>query len=164
MSTMTQRLVTLNGIAPAQMLKGDLVKLVEEAPVLATGPAERFRTGMIYGLGSGLPLLSLALSKLGGSLLLTGHWPLGLFAFALMGAVLAVSLPHLAWSLVHLTGSDQRPAWCLAVALDLSLILTELVGVYATGLGLGLVCFAVMFAVAVASALLNIHAFFNAHK
>ncbi len=146
------------------MLKDDLVKLVEDAPTLATGPAERFRTTMIYLLGSGIPALSLALSKMGGSLLLGGHWALGLFAFALMGAVLAVSLPHLAWSLVHLTGSERRPAWCLAIALDLSLVLTELVSVYASGLGLGLVCFLVMFAVAVASAALNINAFFNAHK
>lgn len=159
MATTTQRIVTLNGTAPAKMLKEELVKLVEDGAEPDRSLQARFALLMTLALGAGIPLLSLALSKLGGSLLMAHHYALGAFAFALMASVLAVSLPHLASSIGSLTGSEPRPAWCLALALDLSLVLTELVGVYASSLGLGWVCGLVMVCVALASMCLNIHAF-----
>ncbi len=164
MANTTQRLVTLNGTAPAKMLKEELVKLLDEAPVPDRSLEARFRYGMTLALGLGVPLLSLALSKIGGSLLQSHHFALAALALGLMGAVLAVSLPHLAFSIADLTGSDQRASWCLAVALDLSLVLTELVGVYAASLGLGWVSGLVMVSVAGMSQALNCYAFFKSHK
>src|SRR5690349_17707711 len=60
--------------------------------------AERFRVGMNVSLGVGIPLLSLALSKVAGTLAANSQYALAAFALALMLAVLGVSLSHLAWA------------------------------------------------------------------
>ncbi len=119
----------------------------------------RFKLGMTVALGVGIPLLSLAMSRLGGSLAIGEVYLLSLLAFGLMLAVLGVSLSHLAWAIGNITRSAARPSWALAIALDLSLVLCELVHVYAASLGLAWVCFAVMAAVALTSMLLNVYAF-----
>src|SRR5262245_3498450 len=43
----------------------------------------RFRLGMTLALGGGIPLLSLALSKVAGTLASTSHYALGAFALVL---------------------------------------------------------------------------------
>jgi hypothetical protein len=118
-----------------------------------------FKVAMTVALGVGIPLLSLAMSKLSGTLAIHGKWGLALFAFGLMVATLAVSLSHLAWAVGHITKSTPRASWSLAIALDLSLVMCELVHVYAESLGLSAVCWSVMAAVAVASMMLNVYAF-----
>jgi len=121
--------------------------------------ADRFRLWMTVALGVGIPLLSLAMSKLAGTLASHRRFALAAFALVLMVAVLAVSLSHLAWAVGNITRSGRRASWSLAVALDLSLVLCESVHVYAADLGLVWVCYAVMACVAVASMALNVFAF-----
>lgn len=122
-------------------------------------PVSNLMVAMTVGLGIGIPLLSLALSKLSGTLAAHGHYALALFAFGLMVTVLGVSLSHLAAAISHVTRSAWQASWAMAVSLDLSLVLCELVHVYATDLGLGTVCNAVMLCVALGSVALNIWAF-----
>jgi hypothetical protein len=119
----------------------------------------RFRLTMTVVLGVGIPLLSLAMSKIAGTLALNGHTFLALFAGSLMLAVLAVSLSHLAWAIEDITKSTVRASWSLAVALDLSLVLCELIHVYAHDLELEWVCCLVMLNVAACSMALNVYAF-----
>ena len=114
---------------------------------------------MTVALGVGIPLLSLAMSKVAGTLASHGHLALAVFAFALMLAVLGVSLSHLAWAVGNITRSGGRASWSLAIALDLSLVLVEMTNVYAAGLGLTWVCYAVMASVAAARMALNVYAF-----
>lgn len=121
---------------------------------------DKMKSRITIAIGCGIPLLSLAMSKIGGTLLPT-HLLLGLFAFGLMIAVLVVSLPHLAWSIADITKSDKKSSWFLAVALDLSLVLCELVHVYASESGLNVIIYLVMATVAIASMILNCWAFKN---
>jgi hypothetical protein len=121
--------------------------------------ADWFRLVMTIGLGTGIPMLSLAMSKIAGTLARDGMYLLALFALTLMMSVLGVSLAHVAWAVQHITRSTTRASWALAVALDLSLVLTELVHVYAGQLGLWAVCYAVMGAVALVSMAANVYAF-----
>jgi hypothetical protein len=116
---------------------------------------------MTTALGIGIPLLSLAMSRLSGTLASNGHWALATFALGLMLAVLGVSLSHLAWAVADITRSSPRASWSLAIALDLSLVLCESVHVYASDLGLAWVCYCVMGCVAATSMALNIYCFFT---
>jgi uncharacterized membrane protein len=148
----------------------ELEALVEapkhEAPTNTVAPTntDKVKTAITVALGVGIPLLSLAMSKIGGTLLFT-HVPLALSAFGIMIAVLVVSLPHLRWSICDITKSSPLASWCLAVALDLSLVCCELVHVYATESGLDVLVVTVMGTVAVASMVLNCWAFLkNPHK
>jgi cytochrome c biogenesis protein CcdA len=126
-----------------------------------TTASAKFKVGMTLALGCGIPVLSLALSMIAGTL--ANRVPLlALFAFGLMIAVLMVSLPHLRWAISDITKSERLASWCLAVALDLSLVLCELTHVYADDCGLGLVVNCVMLAVCLASMALNCWAFFKA--
>lgn len=163
MTTNNGRLVVdLQGMDLARARKSDLLALLDNAqPAVAPSPGltERFRLGMTVALGVGIPLLSLAMSKLAGTLASNGHFLLAGFAFALMLAVLGVSLGHLAWAVGDITRSGRRASWSLAVALDLSLVMCELTHVYAAELGLMWVCYSVMIAVALASMALNVYAF-----
>jgi hypothetical protein len=136
---------------------------VENQPILPAVPVESpFKYRVTIAMGIAIPLLSLTLSKMGGTLLNT-NLILAMMAFGLMTAVLAVSLPHLAWSISDITRSDRRSAWCLAVALDLSLVLCELVGVYASEAGLGGYATVMLFSVVAGSAVLNCWAFLKSH-
>jgi len=137
--------------------KDDKAVRKKPSPALA-----RFRTGMTVALGVGIPLLSLALSKIGGTLALEGQPLLSAFAALLMLSVLTVSLSHLAWAIGNITGADKRASWALAVSLDLTLVLCELVRVFAP-LDLGWVCLLLMASVAGFSMSLNVYAFLH-HK
>jgi hypothetical protein len=114
------------------------------------------RRWLTVALGCGIPGLSLALSSVGGRLMTQGHVGLGVGAMALCCTVLAVSLSHLAWAVKGITRSARWQSWCLAVAIDLSLVLCELAGV--AGFSLWVVP-VVMVAVTVSSAALNCWAF-----
>lgn len=110
-------------------------------------------------MGVFIPLFSLALSHVGGTLARQGHGALSLFAFLLMGAVLSVSLAHLAWAVSDITSSPKWASWALAVAFDLALVLGELIHVTAHEAGLGNVVTAMMAAVCGLSMFLNCWAF-----
>jgi hypothetical protein len=165
MNTNTRYVVDLDGVDLAKARKADLLALLgnarpDEAVTAPTSRlADQFRLGMTVALGVGIPLLSLAMSKLAGTLASHHYLALAGFALALMLAVLGVSLSHLAWAVGDITRSSRRASWSLAIALDLSLVLCESVHVYTAELGLAWVCYAVMTAVAVASMALNVYAF-----
>jgi hypothetical protein len=162
MNTNTRYVVDLGEVDLAKARKGDLLSLLGNAqPVQASGRtlADRFRLGMTVALGVGIPLLSLAMSKLAGTLASHHYLALAGFDLALMLAVLGVRLSHLAWAVGDITRSGRRASWSLAIALDLSLVNCELCHVYAADLGLAWVYYAVMSAVAAASMALNVYAF-----
>jgi hypothetical protein len=121
--------------------------------------SRNFKIGTTIILGCGIPLLSLSLSKIAGTLAFSCP-ALALFAFALMVAVLVVSLPHLQWSISDITKSDSLPSWALAIALDLTLVCCELVHTYAEKSGLGTLTVTLMIAVCAVSMALNVWAFF----
>src|SRR3984885_1571586 len=116
----------------------------------------RARRWITVGMGCGIPCLSLALSSIGGRLCMGGRLLLGGSALGLCCAVLAVSLSHLAWAVRDITGSARWQSWCLAGAIDLSLVLGELAAV--AGFSLWVVP-VVMVAVTAVSAVLNCWAF-----
>lgn len=91
-------------------------------------------------MGIFIPLFSLGLSHVGGTLMRTGLADgnaclsaLAGFAFLLMACVLAVSLSHLAWAVEDITKSRTWASWMLAIAFDLALVLGELCHVGAEG-------------------------------
>ena len=148
------RVLGLNGVASKRNAKRRAKHLVTAATVSGA------RRWITVGMGCGIPLLSLALSSIGGRLLLEGHYGLGASALVLCCTVLAVSLSHLAWAVQDITRSARWQSWCLAVAIDTSLVLGELAGV--VGFHLWVVP-AVMASVTVVSAVLNCWAF-SMHK
>ena len=125
------------------------------------GEPDGYRRGLTVALGVFIPLMSVATSKIAGTLAGGGHFVLAAFGAAIGVAVLAVSLSHLAWAIGDVTGSGPRASWALAVALDGGIVLCELVHVAAAGAGLALVCWAVLVVVAGFSMVLNCHAFLN---
>jgi hypothetical protein len=133
----------------------------ERAKVRRLVTAAKARRWITVGVGCGIPLQALALSSIGGRLMVEGQVGLGAGALGLCCSVLAVSLSHLAWAIQDITGSARWQSWCMAAAVDLSLILGELAGV--AGFELWVVP-VVMVAVTVASACLNCWAFLAGHK
>lgn len=147
------------GLAPAKP-KRQRKASTPKAKTPAVHPwAANFKLGMTIALGVGIPLLSLAMSKLAGTLAANGQFALAGFAFALMVSVLGVSLNHLAWAIANITRSPWEASWALAVALDLSLVCCETIHVYADQLSLAWVCYAVISCVALTSMALNVWAF-----
>lgn len=120
-------------------------------------------TAITVAMGCGIPLLSLVLSHLGGSLLADGSELLGLLALVLCVSVLIVSLSHLAWAIGDITKSRTSANWCLAITVDMSLVLAELVGVFGTPEGVELLRVGLMVSVTIASMVLNCWAFLQ-HK
>jgi hypothetical protein len=123
--------------------------------------ASPFRRRLTVALGVFIPLMSVAMSKVAGTLATHGHLGLAAFGAVIGAAVLAVSLSHLAWAIRDITGSGPRSSWALAVALDCSLVLCELTHVRAADAGLRVVCWAVLAVVAGFSMVLNCHAFLS---
>lgn len=118
----------------------------------------KVKTALTLAMGTGIPLLSLGLSNVAGTLLQSGHWALAAMAGLLTVSVLVVSLPHIAWSVRDITGTDRRASWALAVAVDMALVLCELVHVVGVS-PLLVVTTAIMVATTGASMLLNCWAF-----
>ena len=150
-------MVERNGQVEGQRTASKRRPVSKGKPAVTVSRARRWIT---VGLGAGIPCLSLALSSIGGRLVSEGHRALGVGALGLCCAVLAVSLSHLAWAVRDITGSSRWQSWCLAGAVDVSLVLGELAMV--SGFSLWVVS-AVMVAVTVVSAVLNCWAFL-AHK
>lgn len=122
----------------------------------------QMRFALTITLGIWIPLFSLGLSHVGGTLLQqdkTVAHLLGLMALGLMACVLVVSLSHLAWAVGNITRSPLWASWLLAVSFDLALVLGELTHVAASEAGLGLVMYSIMCAVCVLSMFLNCWAF-----
>jgi hypothetical protein len=142
--------------APKRKPRGKAAARGAAVPTLRAG----LRRWLCVGMGCGIPLLSLSLSSIGGRLLVEGHRGLGAAMLGLCCAVLAVSLSHLAWAIGDITRSARWQSWCLAVAVDLSLVLGELALV--SGFTSWAV-YAVMASVTGASAALNCWAFLR-HK
>ena len=143
--------VERNGVVKASRRK---------ASVVSVGRVNRRVTllgrAITVGMGCGIPCLSLALSSIGGRLLVAGNSWLGGSMLCLCCTVLAVSLSHLAWAVRDITRSAWWQSWCLAVAIDVSLVLGELAGV--AGFSFWVVQ-AVMGSVTLVSAVLNCWAF-----
>ena len=117
-------------------------------------------------MGAGIPLLSLALSTISGTLARSGegiHLTIALASLVLTGCVLWVSLGHLAWAIQDITRSPKKASWALAIAFDLCLVLGETVLVYSGSCGdsIGWLVTAMMASVAIISMVLNVWAFFR---
>ena len=93
---------------------------------LAKPTAERIKFWATITMGIFMPLLSLALSFIGGNLLGKGLHVLSGLSFLMMGCVLCVSLAHLAWAIGDITRSPIWASWLLAIAFDCCLVLGEL--------------------------------------
>lgn len=118
----------------------------------------RLALGITTGMGVGIPGLTLALTTVSGRLAMAGHRLLSGGLMAVCATVLAVSLSHLAWSVQDITRSSRWASWSLAVAIDLSIVLSEAVLVFSPGVSDGL-AIAIMAAVTGASMCLNVWAF-----
>ncbi len=121
------------------------------------------RTGLTLALGTGIPLLSLGMSNVAGTLATSGHYGLAAFSGVLMASVLVVSLPHLAWAIRDITGTDKRASWALAIAVDCAIVLCELVHV-ANVVPLLTITTVIMSCVTMTSVCLNCWAFLMARR
>lgn len=151
--------------APAKPVREKKSRNAARKPATKAAPVplKRFKYNLTITLGVFIPVMSLATSKIAGTLAGKEHYVLAGFGAGIGIAVLAVSLSHLAWAIRDVTGSGKKASWALAVALDCSLVLCELVHVTATDAGINGVCWMVMTVVAAFSMVLNCHAFLN-HK
>ena len=158
-----------------KLLESDVFAATTAKPAPKRKPAKRtksqpaaagtaYKRGLTIALGVFIPLMSVATSKIAGTLAGHGHYALAAFAALIGVAVLAMSLSHLAWAIRDVTGSGARSSWALAVALDCGIVLCELVHVAAGAAGLSLVCWAVLVVVAGFSMVLNCHAFLHHHE
>lgn len=136
-------------------------KKKRKAKARSAPDGSRYKLALTVALGIFIPVMSLATSKVAGTLAGHGHYALATFAAGIGLAVLAVSLSHLAWAIRDVTGSGPQASWALAVALDCSLVMCELVHVTAADAGLDTVCWCVVVVVASFSMVLNCHAFLN---
>jgi hypothetical protein len=127
----------------------------------AVKPVSMPRKVITCAMGAGIPLLSLGLSTVGGTLAQHGHVILATASIALMCSVLVVSLSHLAWAISDVTRSARWASWALAAAFDLALVLGEMVHVHASAAGLGQLVTVIMAAVCCTSMVLNCWAFLN---
>ena len=120
--------------------------------------APRLALGITVGMGAGIPALTLGLSTVAGRLATHGHAGLAGFAVTVGATVLMVSLSHLAWAIGDITRSPSWASWLLAIAVDLSIVLSESVHVFAPDVVDSLAT-AIMVAVTLASMALNVWAF-----
>lgn len=161
--TSSVKMVAVAGLN--KMTKADIIAHVEASPPAPPPPppVSKFKQRLTVALGCFIPLASLAMSKVSGTLASEGYYGLAGFAAAVGLAVLVVSLEHLAWAIHDITGSGRKQSWLLAVALDCGIVLTELVSVFAADCGLAWVCWLFLAAVIGFSMVLNCYAFLN-HK
>lgn len=136
----------------------------KKAPTkLAKPTADRIKFWATITMGVFMPVLSLILSYVGGSLLGNERHVLSGLSFLMMGCVLCVSLAHLAWAIGDITRSPIWASWLLAIAFDCCLVLGELCHVQAAEAGIDTVCTTMMVAVCGLSMFLNCWAFLR-HK
>lgn len=162
METMTvRRVVQLHGMN--RMTKADVLKHIEDSPEVEYVPVkpDRFKKRLTIALGVFIPLASLAMSKVAGTLASTGYYGLAVFGLMIGVAVLAVSLGHLAWAIGDVTGSTKKQSWALATALDCGIVLCEFCNVFAADTGLEWVCWSFLAATIGFSMVLNCYAFLN---
>lgn len=131
-------------------------KASKRKPKLAsTNNLNRTRTIITLAAGCSIPLLSLSLSYMGGQLIESSS-AIAFTLLTLCCVVLAVSLSHLAWAIGDITRSPMWASWCLAIAVDATLVACEL----SSSLGYGSVIVnTTIFAVTMASMVLNCWAF-----
>src|SRR5689334_4607934 len=110
-------------LAVVEGLNGQAKRRPVRKPAGRSGRARRWIT---VGMGCGVACLSLALSSIGGQLVQEGRLYLGGAVLGICCTVLAVSLSHLAWAIRDITRSAVWQSWCLAVAVDVSLVACEL--------------------------------------
>lgn len=120
---------------------------------------EKVRISISVALGIAIPALSLTLAHIAGTLARTGIVGLAFFLGGCGISVLVVSLSHVAEAIRHCTGAKPWQGWALAVTLDLSIVGSELVSVFAPEAGLSLWVTGLMLVVAGASMVLNVYAF-----
>jgi hypothetical protein len=139
--------------------------------LLGAHRAASFRFWATIWMGVGIPALSVGLSYEGGEklklackagCLLSADAGLAALAFTLMACVLAVSLSHLSWGIRDITRSPEWASWLLAVALDMTLVLGELIHVHADSREL--MATALMVGVIATSMYLNCWAFLFHHR
>lgn len=124
-------------------------------------PLTVFRRRVTVALGIAIPLLSLSLAHVAGSLAALGLVGLALTAAGCGLSVLAVSLSHLADAIADITKAPPWQAWLLAATLDLSLVVCELCHVYAHDPALWWWTAAIMATVVAFSMALNVYAFLS---
>ena len=117
-------------------------------------------------LGIFIPALSLYLSTVTGKLAFNGGnnqdwvlWSLSGFGLAVGGTVLAVSLRHLQFAVQMITRSSDTESWLLAIAIDLTIVLSEMVQVFAPNCGLTWLTLTALVVVTTISMALNVWAF-----
>jgi hypothetical protein len=159
---MTNRIesLSLNGVLESPVAKGKKKgKKVPShyKPLVTKQP--RLALILTIVMGVGIPLLSLSLSTIAGKLALTGHEYLAASALVLTSSVLAVSLSHLAWSVKDITHSSTWQSWALAITIDLAVVLSESVHVFAPDADVEMLATTVMVAVTLASMGCNVWAF-----
>lgn len=140
-------------------LNGTKVKASKAARKAMVARQPRLALILTITMGIAIPLLSLSLSTVAGTLARTGHAALACGGLALCATVLAVSLSHLAWSVSDITKSGTAASWALAIATDLTIVLCESVHVFADDAGIGTLVTTMMVAVTLASMALNVWAF-----
>lgn len=121
--------------------------------------APRLALWLTVTMGVAIPLLSLALTTVAGTLARKDHPWLALGGLTLCATVLGVSLSHLSWSVSDITKSGKAASWALAVATDLTIVLCESVHVFASDAGIDCLVTAMMVSVTLASMALNVWAF-----
>jgi hypothetical protein len=155
---------TVNGHARTEILANLTRKRARrKALTITSTQVSNLGKYLTIAMGASVPLLSLSLSSLGGSLLAGGAWSLGLVALLLCVCVLGVSLSHLAWAIGDITKSPAWANWALAIATDTTLVVGELAGVFAADIDVYFLRLGLMVAVTVASQMLNVWAFL-AHR
>ncbi len=120
--------------------------------------APRLALWVTTGMGVGIPALTLSLTTVAGALATKGHGALSGAVLGVTATVLTVSLTHLAWAIGDITRSSKWASWALAIAVDLSIVLSEAVHVSAPGV-CDTLSTSVMVAVTAASMALNVWAF-----
>lgn len=109
-------------------------------------------------LGVGIPGLTLGLSNLLGKLHAdSAESMLTYGAAVVLASVLLVSISHVAHGIQEITRAPTLHAWCMAIAIDASLVVCEATNVM-TDMAPRL-CWAIIGGVAVISASLNVYAF-----
>jgi hypothetical protein len=124
-------MATLDSTVPSTNGTHNRIRLTKPARKALThaGRSQRIRKAITVALGCGIPCLSLALSSIGGRLIVAANLALGIGFLGLCCTVLTVSLSHLAWAVRDITKSSQWQSWMLAIAIDCSLVACELAGV-----------------------------------